>query len=59
MWLLVIWSLYNNSVIPSSTLLTLSHEECLSAASAINDQMIAMPRGTVGASCAFSELPRS
>lgn len=59
MWLLVVWTLYNNSVIPSAPLLTLSHEECLSTAAAINDQKIAMPRGTVGASCAFSELPRS
>ena len=57
MWLMIVWSLFNDSVIPSNVLISTSQEECNTATKLINERSIMLPTHVVGASCVLANSP--
>ena len=57
MWILVIWAITANGIIPDSTLLAVSQSDCQRMQRVVNERIVAIPNQVVGATCVYSDMP--
>jgi hypothetical protein len=57
MWILIVWVLTANGIIPDGTLLATNQEDCFDMKGLIDNLVIQLPSEVVGATCVTTEAP--